>query len=385
MRSALFRQLASLIAGLHRQRLGSTVFVGITGTAGKTTAKDLTGAVLASLGDGIVSPGNYNGLRTVVKSLLRARSHHRYCVHELATHGPGTIAALVAPFRPDIGVVLNVGLEHYTEFRSREAVALEKGRLVEVLPPTGTAILNADDPLVLSMATRTQAHIVTFGLSTDADVRAEAVTSAWPDPLRFNVCCDGARVPIATQLHGMHWIPSVLAAVAVGRCFGVSLEQAARAIASQPAATGRLESVRCRDGVTFLRDDQKFPYWNVDIFLRVVAEARAMRKVIVFGTLSDYPGSGSPKYRSIARRALDVADVVIFVGERSTQYVRKVDAPHGRLVSCADVSAAERHLRTLLHSGDLVFLKGSVDTDKLETLTASWEEPDSPAPAGTRS
>jgi UDP-N-acetylmuramyl pentapeptide synthase len=146
---------------IHRRRLRNVVFIGVTGSAGKTTAKGLIAGLLASRFDGVQNPKGWKTLRTMTLrtmrsglpgAILNARSWHRYCLLEMGVHQPGALQELVSIAQPSIAVVTNVRTDHLRAFGSAEAIAAEKGRLVTALPADGTAILNADDPHVLAMA-----------------------------------------------------------------------------------------------------------------------------------------------------------------------------------------------------------------------------------------
>jgi UDP-N-acetylmuramoyl-tripeptide--D-alanyl-D-alanine ligase len=239
---------------------GTFCCIGVTGSCGKTTTKDLIAAILATQARGQRTNKLHKIPESVARTIFTIRPWHRFCVHELSGHKPGTMAESVDLFRPDIGVVTHVGCDHYRAYRSKEAIAAEKGTLVESLPADGIAVLNADDPYVLAMRARTRARVVTYGLSPAAMVRGESVTSAWPERLSLTVGYEGKKVRINTQLLGEHWASSVLAAVATGVARGVTLAKCARAVERVAPVEGRLSPHETSDGITFVRDDWKAPY-----------------------------------------------------------------------------------------------------------------------------
>jgi len=217
-------------------------------------------------------------------------------------------------FRPHIGVVTHIDQDHYTRFRSKAATAAEKGKLVESLPADGRAVLNVDDPYVLAMRDRTRAQIITYGLSAEAMVRGEEVSSAWPDRLSLTVVYGSEKIPIRTRLLGEHWAYSMLAAVATGIARGVPLAECARAVERVEPVEGRMSPHQTPDGITFVRDDRKAPLWTIPASLRFMQMARAQRRVVIIGTISDYPGGADRTFPRVARRALEAAEHVIFVG-----------------------------------------------------------------------
>jgi UDP-N-acetylmuramyl pentapeptide synthase len=344
-------------------------FVGVTGSCGKTTTKELIGAVLASRERGITRRPLYSGPEHVALSIFAVRPWHRFCVHELGGSRPGVLARTVEIFRPHVGVVTHVGGDHHSSFRTLAATAQEKGTLVEVLPSDGTAVLNADDARVLAMRERTRARVITYGLSADATIRGDNVSSAWPDRLSLAATHCGERVHVRTRLLGEHWTSGVLAALATGTAMGVPLADAARAIEMVEPVDGRLSASTTADGITFIDDGWKAPLWTLAADLRFLETARARRKVIVVGTISDYSGSASRVYAQAARKAMEVADRVIFVGPLAHCALKARDgADDDRLLAFEALHELARYLPTCLGRGDLVLLKGSRHTDHLERL-----------------
>jgi UDP-N-acetylmuramoyl-tripeptide--D-alanyl-D-alanine ligase len=207
-------------AACRRGMLKGVVFVAVTGSGGKTTAKDLIAAVLSTQFRGVKSPGQSNRIEEVPQTIFRVRRSHDFCVQELGAWGPGSLDASIDLLRPSIAVVTNIAADHRAAFRTLETTAEEKGKVIARLPPTGTAVLNADDPLVLAMRSRCRARVITFGLGPDAEVRAEGVQSVWPDRLAFTARVGAESLRVQTRLCGTHWMPSVLAALAVGLAKG---------------------------------------------------------------------------------------------------------------------------------------------------------------------
>lgn len=354
------------LAALHRRRLRGVTFIGVTGSCGKTTTKDLIAAVLGSRFEGRKSPGTHNISHWVARTILATRPHHRFCVQEAASAGPGTIDATIRTLCPHIAVVTNIGPDHRKAFRTREATAEEKGKLVAAVPENGTAILNADDPHVIAMRERCAGRVLTYGLSPEAELRASDVRSVWPERLHFTVAWNGASLPVRTRLCGIHWAHSVLAALATGLVFDIPLEEAVRAIENVDPTIGRMSPVFSADGVTFVRDDYKAPSSSITPALDFLRDACAQRKVVVFGTLSDYSRSASKQYARVAEQALEVADQVLFVGRQAEHARRAQRHPRGEaLLILPTVQAATEYLRDFLRDGDLVLLKGSNRADHL--------------------
>ena len=360
-------------AARHRRRLGGTIFVGVTGSAGKTTTKELIAAVLSRRYSGSKSPGTHNTSHWVSRTVLAVRPGDGFCVQELGASGPGTLDGPIAVVRPRVAVVTNVGGDHRSAFRTLDATATEKSKLVSAVPAHGLAVLNADDPRVLAMASGCRGRIITYGLTPDATIHAESVSSSWPDRLTFIAIHGEQRVAVHTRFCGVHWIHACLAAIATGVGLGIPLADAASAIADVEPWSGRLEPVRAR-GVTFLRDECKASLWSIGPSLEVLRSARAPRKIAVIGTISDYPGRPAAAYASVARQALDLADEVIFVGPQALRCSGARTHPRGgSLHAFLTAEQAHRHLAATLLPGDLVLLKGSQRADHLLRLVLARE------------
>ena len=311
-------------AGWYRRILsafGKTVFVGVTGSCGKTTATELIAAILSKHGR-VRKCSHENTLTRVCKTILSVRPWDDFCVSELGTHGPGSIDEMSKLLRPDIGVVTNVGQDHYSSFRSLEATAAEKGKLLENLRKEGTAIINADDPYVLKMRDRTKARVITYGLSEGAMVPGENVRSQWPSRMSLDVCYDGKRTKVQSQLVGEHWAGVVLAGIAVGIAAGVSLELCVEAVEEFEPMVLRMSPYETADGITFISDSWKAPLWAIDAAIDFLRKAKADRKILVIGSISDTPRSFYERNKVVIRQAVDVVDKIIFFGDNAHSALR---------------------------------------------------------------
>ena len=355
------------VARVHRRRLRNTAFVGVTGSVAKTTTKELSAAVLATQLSGTWNPDNRNGLGNLGRTILRTRSGHDYCVLEVAAWYPGSVARVARLVQPTIAVVTRIGLDHYKAFRTRDATALEKRALVDALPPDGCAILNADDPHVIAMAEAFAGRVITFGESPAADIRATEISSAWPEPLAFRLHHDGRDWPVRTRLYGKHTATAVLAAVGVAVAVGVPIERALEAVEMFEPVPGRMSPVRHR-GATFIRDDAKASLWSFPPVLEFLSDAQAERKLLVVGTVSDYPGPADRRYRALAEQALAVVDLVVFVGPNSRYGLKARGDVAGRVHAFETLDEAREYLERELRPGDLILVKGSRHADRLVRL-----------------
>ena len=363
-----YRRLERSRAMRHRRSVAGVTFIAVTGSAGKTTTKDLVAAVLASRHQGTKSPGTHNAAHWVSHTVLGARRGDGFCVHELGATGPGSLDDAIALVRPRVAVITNVGGDHRSAFRTLEATATEKGKVVAAVPRAGLAVLNADDPRVLAMAGSCRGRVLTYGLRPDADIRAESVRSSWPDRLSFIAIHGEQRVTVQSRFCGVHWIHACLAAIATGIGLGVPLPVAAAAVAAADPAPGRYQPVEA-DGVTFIRDEVKASLWSIAPALEFLRDARAPRRIAVIGTISDYGGRASQVYAWVARQALEAADEVIFVGPQALRCSGARTHPRGTaLRAFTSLREAHRYLSSTLIPGDLVLLKGSQRADHLLRL-----------------
>ena len=357
------------LAAMKRRSLGRTEFIGITGSAGKTTTKDLLGAILERhLPGGRKGAGTMNGPAHVARFVLGTRHTDRYCLTEIALINDDSMGRQLAIYQPTVGVVTNIGGDHLSAYGGIDGVAEEKSKLIRALPPNGIAILNADDSRVIAMQALFSGRTVTYGMGEQAMLRGTEVESSWPDRLSLTVTWLGQSVRVETQLCGVHWAPVVLAAIATAVALGVPLPAAAEALATVKPFEGRMSPVELEDGVTFIRDDWKAPSWTVEPTLAFMRHARAKRKIVVVGTLSDYTGDSSKRYSEVARKALDSADCVLFVGPRSSASLRAKRNDQDQLFAFPSLRDASAFLSSYLQPGDLILLKGSTRADHLERL-----------------
>jgi UDP-N-acetylmuramoyl-tripeptide--D-alanyl-D-alanine ligase len=342
---AALARLATHVVG----RLPGMAVVGVTGSSGKTSTKDLLAAVLAPLGPTVAPPESFNNELGLPWTALRADAATRHLVLEMSARGPGHIAALAATVPPRIGVVLNVGSAHLGEFGSVEGIARAKGELVEALPADGIAVLNADDPRVAAMAQRTVARVVTFGRG--ADVRAEAVTLD-AGRARFRLCTPAGPASVALRLVGAHHVGNALAAAAVAIELGATPEGVAAALSAViPASRWRMEVTDRADGVTVVNDAYNA---NPDSMAAALRALRALgdsrRTWAVLGPMRELGGDEAAAHAGVATlaRELGIDELVA------------VDSPaYGARREVPDVDEAIALLHAELAPGDVVLVKAS--------------------------
>ena len=354
------------IAQRWRPMLKKPVFIGITGSAGKTTTKELLLGMLSNKGRAIGNPESFNMVAEVAKTILSVRPTHDFCVSELGVTKPNSLDESLTLLQPSIGIITLIANDHWSAFNSLDAIAQEKGKLVAFLPSTGTAVLNADDELVSAMAKNCAARVITYGISANAEIRAENISAVWPDRLELTLVRGAERMKVCTQLCGSHWVPSVLGAIGGGLAAGMSLNECVEGIASVAPFEGRMQPVTTQDGVTFIRDDFKATLWTIDACFEFMKVARAKRKIIVIGELSSVGSSKESKYAKTASLAQEIADVTIFVGPWASSALKaRKPGREDTLRVFSHVRDAAEYINAITREGDLVLLKGTNKQDHL--------------------
>lgn len=366
-----------------RKLLRKPVYIGITGSVGKTTSKELLLGILSTKGSGAGNYDSFNNIEEVAKGMLRLRPMHKFFVTELSGHSRKHLNETLELVRPEIGIVTIIGDDHSSKNYSRDDIAAVKGGLVESLPDTGTAVLNADDERVLAMAKRCKCKVITYGKSPSAKLRASKVRSNWPERLHFTASYGNQEAKVQTRLCGEQLLPSALGAIGGGLAMGLSLEQCVNGLGSIEPYDGRMQPVFTPRGITFIRDDFKAPLWTVESSLAFMRNAKAARKIVVIGTLSDGTSAGKSKdiFR-VAVKAQKIADHVVFIGPWAYGALKAppIDGKPA-IRAFSHVKDAAAYLNTLLQSGDLVLLKGTNLQDHLvriifssESSVACWQD-----------
>ncbi|RJO69135.1 UDP-N-acetylmuramoyl-tripeptide--D-alanyl-D-alanine ligase [Nocardia panacis] len=371
--AAVLRALGEL-ARVSVERLvaaGGLTVIGVTGSAGKTSTKDLLAAVLAPLGPVVAPPGSFNNELGHPWTALRADAATRYLVLELSARGPGHITALTRLAPPAIGVVLNVGTAHLGEFGSREGIAQAKGELVQALAATGLAVLNADDPQVAAMAARTTARVLTFGRVAGAQIRAENIRLDAEARASFTLHTSKGSVPVELAVHGEHQVGNALAAAAVALECGATPEQIAAALSGAHAASARRMDVRTTPGgITVVNDSYNANPDSVRAALKALvtlsrAGATPRRSWAVLGEMGELGPESVVEHDRIGRLAvrLDVDRLVVVGTGRPSRAMHQGAVMEGswgeESVLVPDIGAAIALLDAAVESGDVVLVKAS--------------------------
>jgi UDP-N-acetylmuramoyl-tripeptide--D-alanyl-D-alanine ligase len=297
-----------------RARVGDVVVVGITGSVGKTTVKDLTAAALGAARRVAASDRSFNNELGVPLTLLNAPDDVEAVVVEMGARGRSHIGLLCGVARPTIGVVTAVAKAHTEMFGTVEEVAASKGELVEALPAGGTAVLNADDPLVDAMAARTPAKVVRFGRAAGVDVRAVDIVVDDELRPRFVVESPWGRAEVRLGVRGEHQVANALAAAAAALAAGVPLEAVAPALAVEPTSPWRMALATAPSGARVLNDAYNANPASTSAALRALARLPARRRVAVLGVMAELGPSSEDDHRAVAELAERLGIEVVAVG-----------------------------------------------------------------------
>jgi UDP-N-acetylmuramoyl-tripeptide--D-alanyl-D-alanine ligase len=379
-------------AVVDRLVAGGLVVVGVTGSSGKTSTKDLMAALLEPLGPTGAPRGSLNTEVGVPATALVADDATRHLVVEMGARGAGHIAYLCGITPPRIGVVLNVGAAHAGEFGSPEATARAKSELVAALPAAaegGVAVLNADDPLVTAMADVTAARVVRFGLTAEADVRAEEVRLDEAARPSFVLRAPGHEpVDVTLPLHGAHHVGNALAAAAVALELGATAAEVAAALGgARPRSRWRMEVDQRADGLTVVNDAYNANPDSMRAALAALAAVAGPRRTwAVLGEMLELGAASVAEHEQVGRLARRTGvHRLVAVGEGAravhTAAVAEGAVDGEESVVVADARAALDLLAAEVLPGDVVLVKASRGVG-LETVAAGLLAHGRPAGAG---
>jgi len=293
----------TVLGGAARDRLGAATVIGITGSVGKTTTKDFLASVLTTALVVHANDRSFNNEIGVPLNLLATPDDVDAVIVEMGSRGTGDVADLCEMARPMIGIVTTVGIAHTSEFGDVESVAQAKAELVEALPADGLAVLNADVGLVASMAERARADVVTFGVGTHADVRAEDITLDEGLTPTFRLVTANGSVELRLGARGLHLVNNALAAAAVGLHFGLTLDQVAAGLAAPALSPLRMELLRIDGGPIILNDSYNANPMSTEAALRSLAALPADERIAVLGVMAELGAQGDDEHARIGALA----------------------------------------------------------------------------------
>jgi UDP-N-acetylmuramoyl-tripeptide--D-alanyl-D-alanine ligase len=347
---------------VHRTRV-----IAVVGSLGKSTTLRAVSTVLSL-------PFHWrmhdNAWSSVAYAMLRVRPRQSHAAVEVGIADRGQMQAYARVVRPNVTVVTSIASEHHRSLGSLEVTRAEKAWMVRALLPSGTAVLNGDDPNVMWMQGQTRARTVTFGYGESCDVRAEAVRLDWPQGTRFRVRAFGQEREVAIRLLGRQMVYSALAAIAVSQLEGVPLDEALSRLKALAPTPGRMQPVMLPSGVLVLRDDFKSTLETMHAALDVFAEVPG-RRIVVLGDVSEPPGRQRPIYQALGQRVGKIASYFVIVGHGLEPYhsgARRGGMPASHII---DGGRSPRQtaeaLAGIIQAGDVVLLKGR-DTQALDRV-----------------
>ncbi len=340
--------------------------VGVTGSVGKTTTKDLLAQLLSADAPTVAAVESFNNPIGLPLTVLRADAATQYLVLEMGASGVGHIAELTRIASPDVAVVLAVGHAHLAGFGGIDAVARTKAEIVRGLAPHGVAVLNADDPRVAEMARIAPGRVVTFGRSRTADVRARDESVDRAGRASFTLATSSAAAPVRLRLVGDHHVTNALAAAAVALELGVAItDVAARLSAAEPLSAHRMHVLDRADGVTVIDDAYNANPDSMRAALRALGTiaGRDRRSVAVLGEMLELGAESRQEHAEIGHLLVDLdIGLAVVVGAGAGAIADGVidGSPWGgALHRVEDVAAARLLLREELRPGDVVLVKSS--------------------------
>lgn len=382
--------IAKLSAHIRTLLRGVEV-IGITGSSGKTSTKDMIGQVLAHAGVTHAPAGSLNNELGLPLTLLSAPADVKYLVAEMGMRGLGHITHLCNIAKPSIGVITNVGQAHIGEVGSIEGIAKAKSELVSAIPASGVVVLNADDERVLAMRELTEATIFTYGFSKAADVRAENLHLTAYGSYNFDLVYRSERFPASIPILGEHNVLNALAAAAVGIAVGMEFETIARALTTlKQMSKWRMEVHQIPGNVTIINDAYNANPESMTAALQTLAAIPAPGKSFaILGKMHELGNASDAIHEQISKLAIDLGvRQVIAVGELAKPYVPAAhtgsvrnmsDSGVQKSVWLPDFSAACDYIVNQVNSGDILLFKASraehfeVLAEQIEVeLRAKW-------------
>ncbi|GAA1474089.1 UDP-N-acetylmuramoyl-tripeptide--D-alanyl-D-alanine ligase [Corynebacterium felinum] len=347
-------------------RLDALTVIGVTGSAGKTSTKDIVATLCSQQGPTIAPPGSFNNEIGHPYTALQCDEETEFLVAEMSARGIGHVAHLATIAPPQIGVVLNVGTAHVGEFGSQENIAVAKGELVEALPASGVAVLNADDPFVAAMASRTRARVCRFSARGPADVWASDISVDALSRPRFVLHAGEHEAEVQLQIFGLHQVSNAVAAAAAALAAGVEFSDAATRLCEHRSASAHRMDVRTRehDQVVVIDDSYNANPESMRAGLRSLV---AMKKpeahaIAVLGPMSELGENAAEDHAEIARFAHEIGvSSLIVVGDNpnSLAVVEAASQCGVPTFSVSDTTEAARIAQQIIEAGDVVLVKAS--------------------------
>jgi len=349
------------MAAACRRRFDAPV-VGVTGSVGKTTTKEMLSNILALSRPGLKSAGNFNNLVGLPKSLLELNQQHHWAVLEMGMSRRGEIARLTEIAAPTVGILTNIGPAHLEELQDLAGVARAKGELFANLPPGGTAVINGDDPWAAGLPVANGVRRLLFGMDANAQVRAENV-SVEAEGCRFRLVLPAGAWTLRLPLAGRHNVINALAAAAGAWALNIPGEQIVAGLQNCTPSRGRLEQIPLGNGVLLLEDTYNANPLSVAAALQTLAElAGGGKRIAVIGDMLELGAAAAEWHREIGLEVARRADFLIALGDHAADLVggaRAGGMPSGHARKVAGHEQAVAQLSSWIEPGARILVKGS--------------------------
>ncbi len=354
------KALGDLAAAVRRQFAGPVI--GITGTSGKTTCKEMLAAILDDIGPGLKSAGNFNNLIGVPLTLFGLQPEHRWAVVEMGMSARGEIARLAEIATPKIGLITNVGAGHLENFDGISGVARAKGELLIHLPTDGVALINTDDPEVCMLPVANGVRRVLFGTGSDAAIRADRI-STHNGSVSFDLQIDNAVQRVLLPLPGRHNVANALGAAAVATVLGVGLKEVVAGLEAFKPCPGRMELLELPDDIVVLEDSYNANPLSVHAALDALHDLGSPgRRIAVLADMLELGSSAAELHHQIGTVAAERADWLFTFGPLAAEIARgavEAGLPDDRVFVAQSRDELVARLLKMLQSGDRVLIKGS--------------------------
>jgi UDP-N-acetylmuramoyl-tripeptide--D-alanyl-D-alanine ligase len=348
----------------ERRRKYQTPVVGVTGSNGKTTTKDMISACLKTIFPILKTEGNLNNLIGLPLTLLRLTEKERVVVLEMGMNVPGEIRRLTEIAEPDVGLITNIETVHLEGMGSLETIKREKGELFRRMRKGGTILVNQDDPRVVELASEFSGQKITFGIEGPADVMAREIRLQGSEGTTFTLIMEGEAIEIGLPLLGRHFVLNALSAVAVASLFGIELGKVKKALEQFQPSPMRMEIVRLKGGVMLINDAYNANPKSMESALETLCEVRGKgRAIAVLGDMLELGDFSVEAHQRVGERVGELSiDFLLALGEEAPVVVESairqgLDPERARVV--ASHPEAISMLRNVIREGDWILVKGS--------------------------
>lgn len=365
------KALGDLAAAIRRQFSGPVV--GITGTSGKTTCKEMLASILASMGPGLKSSGNFNNLIGVPLTLFNLQPEHEWAVIEMGMSARGEIERLSEIAAPDVGLITNVGAGHLENFDSLSGVARAKGELFISLPKDGIALINIDDAEVRILPVANGAKKVTFGTAAAAEIKADNIESQ-NGAVRFVLTYKGISKKVLLPLPGRHNVINALAAAAAAKVLGVGLQEIVDGLQSFKPCPGRMELIELPGDIVLLEDSYNANPLSVHAALDALRDLGVQgKRTAVLADMLELGQSAPELHRQIGKIAAKHTDWLFTLGSLAAEIAhgaKEEGMPADRVFEASSHEELAEMLIAKLKAGDRILIKGSRGM-RMEKVTAA--------------